>query len=81
MLPPQKKILAETSREKSNLANKKRVEFEHCLTWARKHQKNGDFFAEQLGKNQKMVNRERSLPPNRSLIDEISKKVGSPWAD
>ena len=38
------------TRNRSGLNNRKRLEYEHCLMWAKKHNKNGDFFAQQLGK-------------------------------
>lgn len=54
-LPPAKKVILENSREKGHLGKYKRLQYEHCLSWARKHNKNGDYFADQLGKNNKII--------------------------
>ena len=67
-------VLVPPLRNPSSLSHKKRVEYEHCLSWAKKHKKQGDFFAKQLGK---LERGEKDLNPvlNRSLIEEIGKKV------
>ena len=79
-LPAQKAVTALRPKSKSHLTNHRRLEFEHCLSWARKHNKNGDFFEQQLGKGE---NRERTKTPvmNRSLIDDIGKRIDqNNWA-
>jgi hypothetical protein len=70
----QKMVVVPPLRNASSLSHKKRLEYEHCLSWAKKHQKQGDFFAQQLGK---LESGEKDLTPvlNRSLIEEIGKKV------
>jgi hypothetical protein len=67
-------VIVPPPRNASSISNKKRLEYEHCLTWAKKHHKQGDFFARQLGK---LDSGEKDLSPvlNRSLIEEIGKKV------
>jgi hypothetical protein len=66
-IAPQKAVVVPPPRNTSALSNKKRLEYEHCLSWAKKHHKQGDFFARQLGK---LDNGEKDLSPvlNRSLI-------------
>ncbi len=56
------------SKNTSGLSHIKRLEYEQCLSWAKKHHKKGDFFAKQLGK---LERKEVSDSPkgNRSLID------------
>jgi hypothetical protein len=79
-LAPQKLPNAIPPRNLSSLSHKKRLEYEHCLSWAKKHHKQGDFFARQLGK---LEGQREDLSPvlNRSLIDEIGKKVQSNLVD
>jgi hypothetical protein len=48
------------------------------LSWAKKHKKNGSYFAEQLGKVEKSQQDDNPVV-NRSLIDEIGKKVDLSW--
>jgi hypothetical protein len=48
------------------------------LRWAKKHKKNGSYFAEQLGRFEK--NQEDVNPVvNRSLIEDIGRKVDLSW--
>ena len=43
--------------KKSRLSHKKRLEFENCLSWSKKRNQNGSFYAEQLGKNKVITNK------------------------
>jgi len=51
MIPSTKKIAIKSHRDRNSLSKHKRLEYEHCLSWAKKHNKNGEYFASQLGKN------------------------------
>jgi DNA-nicking Smr family endonuclease len=79
-LVSQKSVAAPPPRTVSSLSHRKRLEYENCLSWARKHQKNGEFFAKELGKFNK---NEHRAPPiaSRSLIDEIGKKIEVTWLE
>lgn len=79
-LVPQKSVAVPPPRAVSSLSHRKRLEYENCLTWARKHHKNGEFFARELGKFSK--NEHRAAPvASRSLIDEIGKKIEVAWLE
>lgn len=39
----------------NSLNNRKRIQYENCLSWARKHKKKSDFYSNQLGKKQKVT--------------------------
>jgi hypothetical protein len=45
VIPPTKKLVIESNRDRSGLGKHKRLEYEHCLSWAKKHNKKGDYFA------------------------------------
>lgn len=77
-MPIQKSIVAVRPKSKSHLPNHRRLEFEHCLSWAKKHKKNGDYFEQQLGKGD-FQERVKTPNLNRSLIDDIGKKIDSSW--
>lgn len=42
-----------TQKQASTISHRKRIEYENCLSWARKHKKKGQFYEHQLGKHLK----------------------------
>ena len=42
-----------TNKHLSSISNRKRIEYENCLNWARKHKKKSSFYENQLGKHLK----------------------------
>ena len=51
-LPSQSSVQA-THKHASLISNRKRIEYENCLNWAKKHNKKSSFYENQLGKHLK----------------------------
>ena len=63
--------------KKNTLSHQKRIEFENCLSWSKKHRKNGSFYAEKLGKNVQVENKNASLEKRKQILDSIHKRSAS----
>ena len=57
-----------------NLSHKKRIEYENCLSWAKKHKKKGEFYEQQLGKHLK-DKKEESINQGHSLMPEVQRRL------
>lgn len=65
-------------KAKSKLSNHRRIQYQNCAIWAKKHNKNGDFFLQQLGHIDEdtlkgVKNKERF---SRAILEDIAKRIG-----
>lgn len=47
-------MIANYTKNKPELKNQTRLEFENCLSWSKKRKKDGSFYATKLGKNNRV---------------------------
>lgn len=63
-------------RSKSKISNRARIEFESCLNWTKKRNKNGSFYADKLGKNLKVENiHNKSMENRKSMLQFIHERA------